>query len=141
MQAAYLISSKGFSEGDIGLLFLVFGLSQFLCMAPAGYLMDYSNRKIEWVAYGSLGISAITIFGTLTAEPGGEHMLLLLSLNVLQGALTAILPSGFNAITLGIVGTKGFTHQVSRNKMMNHLGTALVCPYLTRNAVHSQNSD
>lgn len=76
--------------------------------------------------YSSILISAITVFGTLTAKDGGENMVFLLFWRVIQGALTAIIPSGFNAITLGIVGTKGFTYQVSRNRMMNHLGTALV---------------
>lgn len=126
MQAAYLISDKNFTEKQVGLLFLVFGLSQFLCMAPAGYYLDYSNHKIDWVVYASIIISIITVFGTLTAEEGGKNMAFLLVCRVIQGGLTAILPPGFNAITLGIVGTKGFTYQVSRNRMMNHMGTALV---------------
>ena len=75
MQAAYLISDKNFTEKQVGLLFLVFGLSQFLCMAPAGYFLDYSNRKIDWVIYASIIISAITVFGTLTAEEGGKKAL------------------------------------------------------------------
>ena len=50
-------------------------------------------------------------------------------LKILQGAITAILPSGFNSITLGIVGSSGFTHQVSRNRMMNHIGTALIVAF------------
>jgi len=126
MQAAYLISDKNFTEKQVGTLFLVFGLSQFLCMTPAGYFLDYSNRKIDWVIYSSIIISAITVFGTLTAEEGGKNMAFLSFWRVIQGGLTAILPSGFNGITLGIVGTKGFTYQVSRNRMMNHMGTALV---------------
>ena len=126
MQAAYLISDKNFTEKQVGILFLVFGLSQFLCMTPAGYFLDYSNRKIDWVIYSSIIIAAITVFGTLTAEEGGKNMASLLFWRIIQGGLTAILPSGFNGITLGIVGTKGFTHQVSRNRMMNHMGTALV---------------
>ena len=119
MQAAFLISDKNFTEKQVGLLFLVFGLSQFLCMAPAGYYLDYSNRKIDWVVYASIVISAITVFGTLTAEDGGKNMAFLLLCRVVQGGLTAIIPPGFNGITLGIVGTKGFTYQVSRNRMMN----------------------
>jgi hypothetical protein len=126
MQAAFLISAKGFTEKQIGVLFLVFSLSQFLCMAPAGYYLDYSNNKINWVICAGILTSALTVLTTLTADPGGENMGLMILLKILQGAATAILPSGFNAITLGIVGSTGFTHQVSRNKMMNHIGTALV---------------
>lgn len=121
-----LISDKDFTEKQVGLLFLVFGLSQFLCMTPAGYFLDYSNQKIDWVIYSAILISAITVFGTLTAEAGGQNMTYLVLCRVIQGGLTAILPPGFNGITLGIVGRKGFTYQVSRNRMMTHLGTALV---------------
>jgi MFS family permease len=126
MQAAFLISAKDFSEKQMGVLFLVFGLSQFLCMAPAGYFLDYSNNKINWVIWASFATSALTVLTALTASPGGENMRLMILWKILQGGITAILPSGFNAITLGIVGSTGFTHQVSRNRMMNHIGTALV---------------
>jgi MFS family permease len=126
MQAAYLISEKRFSEKQVGLLFLVFGLSQFIAMIPAGYFLDYSNRKIDWVIYCSLVISVITVAGPLTAQEGGENIAYLIIWRVVQGGLSSVLPCGFNGITLGIVGTKGFTYQVSRNRMMHHLGTALV---------------
>lgn len=126
MQAAYLISAKGFTEKEMGVLFLVFGLSQFLCMTPAGYYLDYSNNKINWVIWASILTSLLTVVTVLTADEGGGNMGLMIFWKALQGAITAILPPGFNGITLGIVGSTGFTYQVSRNRMMNHLGTALV---------------
>ena len=126
MQAIYLISSKGFDEKQVGKFFFAFGMSQFLCMAPAGYFLDYSNRKIEWVSYTSVAIAILTVLSTMAAQQGGEDMGVMLILGIMQGGLTAILPPGFNGITMGIVGSKGFTHQVSRNRLMNHLGTALV---------------
>ena len=126
MQAAFLISAKGFTEKELGVLFFVFGMSQFLCMAPAGYLLDYSNNKIKWVIYAGFTASAITIVTALVASLGGDNMGIMILLKIIQGGATAILPPGFNGITLGIVGSSGFTHQVSRNRMMNHIGTALV---------------
>ena len=128
MQAAFLISAKGFTEKELGVLFFVFGMSQFLCMAPAGYLLDYSNSKINWVIWAGFTASAMTIITALTAStPGGnKNMEIMILLKIIQGGATAILPPGFNGITLGIVGSTGFTHQVSRNRMMNHIGTALV---------------
>ena len=125
MQAAFLISTKSYTEKQIGVLFLAFSLSQFIFMAPAGYYLDYSNHKIKWVIWAGFAISALTVLTTISAEPSGENMPLMVILKIIQGAITAILPPGFNAITLGIVGSTGFTHQVSRNKMMNHIGTAL----------------
>jgi MFS family permease len=95
-------------------------------MAPAGYFLDYSNNKIDWVIWASFATSALTVLTALTARPGGENIGLMILWMFLQGGITAILPPGFNGITLGIVGSTGFTHQVSRNRMMNHIGTALV---------------
>lgn len=129
MQAAFLISAKGFSEKQVGILFFCFGLSQFLCTAPAGYCLDYSNRKIDWVLSAGVAASALTLLTALTAADGGANMGLMIVWKILQGGITAILPPGFNGITLGIVGSTGFTHQVSRNRMMNHMGTALIVAF------------
>jgi len=126
MQAAFLISVKDFNEKQIGILFLVFGMSQFLCMAPAGYFLDYSNRKIDWVVFAGAAASTLTVLTAITAEQEGKNMGLMIFWKILQGGVTAILPPGYNGITLGIVGSTGFTHQVSRNRMMNHMGTALI---------------
>lgn len=126
MQAAFLISAKSYTEKQVGLLFFVFGMSQFLCMAPSGYFLDYSNNKINWVIWAGCATATLTVITALSAAPFGENMGLMIILKMLQGGITSILPPGFNGITLGIVGSTGFTHQVSRNRMMNHIGTALV---------------
>jgi Major Facilitator Superfamily len=125
MQAAFLISARGYSEKQVGLLFLVFGLSQFMCMAPAGYFLDYSNRKIIIVIWSSIITSLLTVISVISAHENGQNMTWLVICHALQGGMTAFLPPGFNGITLGIVGASGFTYQVSRNRMMNHVGTAL----------------
>ena len=126
MQAAFLISAKGFNEKQVGLLFLSFGVTQFLCLIPAGYLLDYSNRKIDWVIGAGAAASALTVLTAVTAQEDGRNMALMVLWRLLQGGFTAVLMPGFNGITLGIVGSTGFTHQVSRNRMMNHIGTATV---------------
>lgn len=126
MQAAYLISAKAYTEKQVGTLFFMFGISQFLCMAPSGYFLDYSSQKIKWVIWAGGATAALTVITAMTALPFGENMLLQIVLHMIQGGISSILPIGFNGITLGIVGGTGFTHQVSRNRMMNHVGTALV---------------
>ena len=126
MQAAFLISAKSYTEKQVGLLFFVYGMSQFLCMAPSGFFLDYSNNKINWVIWAGCATATLTVITALFAAPFGENMGLMIILKMLQGGITSILPPGFNGITLGIVGSTGFTHQVSRNRMMNHIGTALI---------------
>jgi MFS family permease len=129
MQAAFLISAKGFNEKQVGILFLCFGITQFLFLAPAGYFLDYSDRKIDWVLGAGAAASALTVLTAITAEEDGRNMALMILWRLLQGGVTAILLPGFNGITLGIVGSTGFTHQVSRNRMMNHIGTATVVAF------------
>lgn len=126
MQAAFLVSAKNYSEKQVGILFLAFGLSQFLCMTPAGYFLDYSNHKIDWVIWSGALTSLMTVTTALIAHPGGKNIGLMILMKILQGGISAILPPAFNSVTLGIVGSSGFTLQVSRNRMMNHIGTALI---------------
>jgi MFS family permease len=126
MQAVFLMCSKNFSERQIGVLFLAFGLSQFVCMTPAGYFLDYSNHKIDWVIWSGIMTSLLTVTTALTAQDGGENMGLMILLKIIQGGASAILPPAFNSISLGIVGSTGFTLQVSKNRTMNHIGTALI---------------
>jgi MFS family permease len=126
MQFAFLMIDRGFSKTQLGLLMLCFGLAQTLCLAPSGYFLDYSNHKIKWVMGAGFFISIFTVLTPLTAASDGGNMGLMMFFKILQGGVCAILPPGFNALTLGIVGATGFTHQVSRNRMAQHLGTATV---------------
>ena len=126
MQAVFLLSSKNFSEKQIGILFLVFGLSQFACMTQAGYLLDYSNHKIEWVNYSGITTSILTVVTAVTAQDGGGNMGFMILLKIIQGGASAIISPGFNSVTLGIVGSTGFTVQVAKNRTMLHIGTALI---------------
>ena len=126
MQIAYLMIDRGFSKMQVGLLFIVFGLSQTLCLAPSGYFLDYSNSKIRWVTIAGFAVSSLTVLAPLTAASKGANMGLMIFWKILQGGISSILSPGFNGVTLGIVGSAGFTHQVSRNRTMQHLGTACV---------------
>jgi MFS family permease len=126
MQNAFLITSKNYSEKQCGIMFFVFGMSQFLFQAPAGYLMDYTNNKISWLATAAVVTTCLTILTAGTAQDGGGNLGFMVLVKFLQGAITALIPPGLNSITQGIVGTVGMTQQVSRNEMMNHLGTSIL---------------
>mmetsp|Transcript_27624 Transcript_27624/g.45888 ORF Transcript_27624/g.45888 Transcript_27624/m.45888 type:complete len:504 (+) Transcript_27624:77-1588(+) len=126
MQSAFLMVSKGYSEKQVGILFFVFGLSQFLFQTPSGYLMDYSDRKILWLTLAALATTILTVFTAVFAQEEGANLGLMIFIKFLQGAVTALIPPGLNSITQGIVGAVGMTEQVSVNEMMNHLGTAII---------------
>jgi MFS family permease len=124
MQSAFLIVSKGYSEKQVGVLFFVFGMSQFLFQAPAGYLFDYTEKKILWLSTAGVLTTMLTCFTALFASD--HNFWLMVFVKFLQGAITSFIPPGLNSITQGIVGAKGMTEQVSINEMMNHLGTAII---------------
>jgi MFS family permease len=126
MQSAFLIVSKYYTEKQAGILFFVFGMSQFLFQAPAGYIMDYTNRKVGWLAFASVATTSLTILTAATAKEYGANLGLMIFIKFIQGGVTALIPPGLNSITQGIVGSDGMTRQVSDNEMRNHFGTAII---------------
>lgn len=126
MQSAFLIVSKYYTEKQAGILFFVFGMSQFLFQAPAGYIMDYTNRKVGWLAFASVATTSLTILTAATAKEYGANLGWMIFIKFIQGGVTALIPPGLNSITQGIVGSDGMTRQVSDNEMRNHFGTAII---------------
>lgn len=118
--------SKNYSEKQVGVLFFVFGMSQFLFQTPAGYLLDYTDRKVLLLCSAGVCTTLLTVFTAIFAQEYGGNLGLMVFLKFLQGAVTALIPPGLNSITQGIVGAVGMTDQVSMNEMMNHLGTAII---------------
>jgi MFS family permease len=124
MQSAFLIVAKGYSEKQVGILFFVFGMSQFLFQAPAGYLYDYTEQKLLWLSTAGVLTTALTVSTALFASD--NNFILMVLIKFVQGGVTSFIPPGLNSITQGIVGSVGMTSQVSVNEMMNHLGTAIL---------------
>mmetsp|Transcript_6421 Transcript_6421/g.12680 ORF Transcript_6421/g.12680 Transcript_6421/m.12680 type:complete len:487 (+) Transcript_6421:244-1704(+) len=126
MQSAFLIVSKYYTEKQVGVMFFVFGISQFLFQAPAGYIMDYTDKKVFCLGLACLLTTAITLLTATTAQEFGANIGFMVVLKFLQGGITAMIPPGLNSITQGIVGSVGMTKQVSENEMRNHFGTAII---------------
>lgn len=126
MQSTFLILSKNYTEKQAGIMFFVFGMSQFLAQTPAGYIMDYSDKKIMWLGSAAIATTLLTLATALFAKENGENLALMVLIKFVQGAVTAMIPPGLNSITQGIVGAVGMTSQVAMNEMMNHLGTAII---------------
>jgi len=126
MQSAFMIVSKNYSEKQAGILFFVFGMSQFLFQTPAGYLMDYTDHKILWLSCASAATTVLTLLTAAFAQEKGGNLLLMVLIKFVQGAVTSFIPPGLNSITQGIVGSVGMTKQVAMNEMCNHFGTAVI---------------
>lgn len=126
MQSAFLITSKYYTEKQAGIMFFIFGMSQFLLQTPAGYLMDYSDKKVALLATAAIGTTLLTLTTAIFAQEYGANLGFMIFIKALQGGITALIPPGLNSIAQGIVGAEGMTEQVSKNEMMNHLGTAII---------------
>lgn len=126
MQNAFLISSKYYTEKQAGVMFFVFGMSQFLFQTPAGYLMDSSDKKVALLGGAAIGTTAFTILTACFAQEYAGNFRWMVFIKFLQGAATSFISPGLNSITQGIVGSVGMTGQVSKNEMMNHLGTSVM---------------
>jgi len=126
MQSAFLVVDKNYSEKQVGILFFVFGMSQFLFQTPAGYLYDYTTQKVLWLSTAAITTTLLTLATATLAAENGDNLLLMILFKFIQGAVTSFIPPGLNSITQGIVGSVGMTQQVSMNEMMNHLGTAII---------------
>jgi MFS family permease len=100
-------------------------MSQFLFQTPAGYLFDYTERKVLWLSMAAIATTSLTVFTAAFAAPNGENLMLMILVKFVQGAVTSFIPPGLNSITQGLVGSAGMTQQVAINEMMNHLGTAV----------------
>lgn len=124
MQSAFLIVSKGYSEKQVGVLFFVFGMSQFLFQTPAGYLYDGTEKKVLWLSAAGVLTTVMTMLTAFFASD--DNFALMVAIKFVQGAITSFIPPGLNSITQGIVGSVGMTQQVAVNEMMNHLGTAII---------------
>merc|ERR1719491_267852 len=127
MQNVFLVASKSYSEKQAGIMFFIYGLSQFIFQTPAGYLMDNSNRKL--LIFGAAGVATtiLTLITVLFAEDYGGNYWSMVFVKLIQGAVAALIPTGLNSVTQGIVGAGGMTSQVSTNEAMNHLGTSILC--------------
>uniref|UniRef100_A0A6U2HCZ6 Major facilitator superfamily (MFS) profile domain-containing protein n=1 Tax=Pseudictyota dubia TaxID=2749911 RepID=A0A6U2HCZ6_9STRA len=125
MQSTFLLVNKGYDEKQVGVMFFVFGMAQFLFQAPSGYIMDYTDRKVLLLSAACVTTTILTLFTAAFSLPDGGNLSLMVFIKFLQGAVTAFIPPGLNSITQGIVGVEGMTGRVSMNEKMNHLGTAL----------------
>jgi len=131
MQNLFLVVARHYTEKQAGLMFFVFGLSQFIFQTPAGYIMDGTEKKVLLLGLASVGTVILLCSTILFSHEGGvntylPNYIMILFIRFVQGAVTALIPPGVNGISQGIVGVKGMTHQVARNESNAHLGTSVM---------------
>lgn len=125
LQGAFLICFKNFSKQQVSQIFLGFGIFQFLSMAPCGYFVDYTSSKIDYLIRASGFVSLLTMMIATFSKPNGDNLNFIIFISCIQGMLTPLVHPLLQSITMGIVGNTGFSEQLTKNRIMNHFGTAL----------------
>jgi MFS family permease len=117
--AIYLLSSRHWDPGKIGIILTIGGIATVVARAPLGALVDSTNRKrglivagAALVAFSAIGISLVPGFWPVALA------------QTVIGAADAVFPTAVAAISLGIVGVAGFTRRIGRNEAFNHAGNA-----------------
>lgn len=114
--AAYL-SANGWNPRDAGLALTLGGLVGVVLGPLAGAMVDESHKKRRLVAINTLFLAAGAVLIACGARP-----LLVGTAQVLIGAAGAFLGPAVAAITLGVVGVRGFDRQFGRNQSFNSAG-------------------
>lgn len=113
----FLQERVGLDAGKIGTVLLLGSIVTMLCATPAGSLVDRVGRPRAML----IGACALIVGGTLLLLPARSFWLVVLAQVVVSvgGAMGA---PALTALTLAIVGKKGFPRQQGTNEAANHTG-------------------
>jgi len=115
--AIFLTSGQHWDAGRAGIALTIGGVATVLTRGPAGALVDSIIWKRTLIVVSAAVVAAASI--AMTVYPEFWPVAFAQGLN---GIADAIFPLAVTAISLGIVGRKGFTSRVGRNEAWNHAG-------------------
>ncbi|MGB7914060.1 MAG: MFS transporter, partial [Rhodomicrobium sp.] len=115
--AIFLTSSQHWDPGSAGIALTIGGVATVLARGPAGALVDSITWKRTLIVVSAAAVAAASI--AMAVYPAFWPVAFAQGLN---GIADAIFPLAVTAISLGIVGRKGFTSRVGRNEAWNHAG-------------------
>jgi MFS family permease len=114
---AIYLAGLGWDEGRVGWALTVGGLAGIAAQTPAGWLVDRAPAKRALVAIGALVLGA----GALLVALWPLHWVILTA-QVLMGAVGSLLVPAICAISLGMVGHHAFDARQGRNQAFNAAG-------------------
>lgn len=114
--AAYL-ATRGWNARDVGLALTFGGLVTVVAQTPAGAMVDAVHRKRALLA-GAIALCAV---GALLIAHDGSWVWVGMAQFSIGLAGAFLLPT-LAAITLGLVGARGFDRQFGRNQSYNAAG-------------------
>jgi MFS family permease len=117
--AIYLLSSRHWNPGEIGVVMMIAGIATVAARAPFGALIDWTRWKRALIV-----IAAITVAVGAVAMSLFPNFWVVAAAQAVIGSADAVFPAAVGAISLGIVGPELFTRRVGRNEAFNHAGNA-----------------
>jgi MFS family permease len=117
--AIYLLSSRHWDPGEIGVVMMIAGVATVAARAPLGALIDWTRWKRALIV-----IAAITVAVGAVAMSLFPNFWVVAAAQAVIGSADAVFPAAVGAISLGIVGPELFTRRVGRNEAFNHAGNA-----------------
>ncbi|WP_421988639.1 MFS transporter [Roseococcus sp.] len=113
------LQGKGWSPGEIGLVMTIGGLAGMAAATPLGMMVDRS-RRLRLL----LGLAAIAIILSCGANFVMPVLGVVAPAQIVSGIAAAVVAPAVAGLTLGLVGQKGYPHQLGRNEAWNHAGNA-----------------
>ena len=117
--AIYLLTSRHWDPGSIGVVMMIAGGATVAARAPFGALIDWTRWKRALIV-----AAAVAVAGGALVMSFFPKFWLVAGAQAVIGSSDAIFPAAIGAISLGIVGTTNFTRRVGRNEAFNHAGNA-----------------
>jgi MFS family permease len=115
--AIYLLSLRHWRLDRIGLVMAIPGIVTIAAQTPAGALVDEIRRKRELVA-----LSGAVIVGACLQIVHGRGLAAVILAQCLFSVAAITLAPAISALTMGLVGHRGFAGQMGRNEMISHAG-------------------
>jgi MFS family permease len=115
--AIFLTSSQHWDPGAAGIALTIGGVATVLARGPCGALVDAVPWKRTLIV-----VSAAAVAGAAIAMTLFPSFWPIAAAQCINGIADAVFPLAVSAISLGIVGRRGFTARVGRNEAWNHAG-------------------
>lgn len=111
------LQSENWSPSQIGLVMTIGALVGTAATAPLGALVDRIRAKRSMIVVAAMAVVLASM--VILFAPGFLNTAVSQAISGIAGAAIAPAIAG---ITLGVVGQKGYAHQVGRNEAFNHAG-------------------
>ena len=117
--AVYLLTEQQWDEARIGLVMSLATVAGIVAQTPAGALVDATRTKRLVMVAAAILVTAASLllpiwpsFWPVAISQGVAH------------TAAVVFPPAIAAVSLGIVGHRGFAARVGRNETFNHAGNA-----------------